>query len=77
LNILFAFLPVPLVPQTIWRAVAEDFAPFDVDVTTEHLGDEERLGNDFGTGSGLRVAVGGSSRDWYGAAAGGVAYVVS
>jgi hypothetical protein len=59
----------------IWRAVAEDFAAFDVDVTTEYPGSEIAIGNPGGTGPGMRVAIGGSSLDWYGAPAGGVAYV--
>ncbi|KAI8466593.1 MAG: hypothetical protein J3K34DRAFT_524386 [Monoraphidium minutum] len=53
---------------TIWRAVAEDFAAFDVDVTTE---DNGVVLADRGT----RCVIGGSSYDWYGAGAGGVAYV--
>jgi hypothetical protein len=52
----------------IWRSVSEDFAPWDVDVTTEDPGDAYLATN------GLRVAIGGSSTDWYGSA-GGVAYV--
>ncbi|KAI8464004.1 MAG: hypothetical protein J3K34DRAFT_462145 [Monoraphidium minutum] len=53
---------------TIWRAVAEDFAVFDVDVTTE---DNGVVLADRGT----RCVIGGNS-DWYTAAgAGGVAYV--
>jgi hypothetical protein len=53
----------------IWRAVAEDFAAFDVDITTEEPTDPLRIGS--------RAVIGGSSYDWYGAGAGGVAYVVS
>jgi hypothetical protein len=53
----------------IWRAVAEDFAAFDVDITTE----EPAAGVNIGS----RAVIGGSSYDWYGAGAGGVAYVVS
>ena len=60
---------------SIWRAVAEDFAPFDVDVTTEYPGSEDLIGKTDGTGPGIRVAIGGSSYDWFGAGAGGVAYV--
>jgi hypothetical protein len=62
---------------SIWRAVAEDFAPFDVDVTTEYPGSEQLIEKSDGTGHGIRVAIGGSSYDWYGAGAGGVAYVGS
>jgi hypothetical protein len=62
--------------QYIWQRVAEDFAPFNVDVTTEHLG-EEALANAGGkdTEWGTRVAIGGSNKDWYGGGAGGVAYI--
>jgi hypothetical protein len=52
----------------IWRAVSEDFAPWDVDVTTEDPGAAYIAAN------GIRVAIGGASTDWYGSA-GGVAYV--
>ncbi len=58
----------------IWQRVTEDFAPFNVDVTTE-------LPASFADGVSLRVAIGGSSADWYepqgGGPAGGVAYVNS
>ncbi|KAF6265655.1 hypothetical protein COO60DRAFT_1633443 [Scenedesmus sp. NREL 46B-D3] len=55
----------------IWRAVSEDYAPFDVDVTTKDPGDAALRG------AGVRVIIGGSSADWYGASAGGVAWVGS
>lgn len=64
--------------QQIWRQVAEDFAPFDVDVTTEEPGEGE-LGYS-GPGDnlwGMRVAIGGTSTDWYKGGAGGVAFVGS
>ena len=63
----------------IWRSVADDFAAFDVDVTTEYPGSEAAIGNPGGTvsGAGMRVAIGGSSYDWYGAGAGGIAYTGS
>jgi hypothetical protein len=41
----------------IWRGVAEDFAPFDVDVTTEEPTDPNWIKH------GARVAVGGSPSD--------------
>lgn len=53
----------------IWARVAEDFAPFQINVTTENPGN-------FSNGVGLRIAIGGSY-DWYGSPAGGVAYVNS
>ena len=54
--------------QEIWARVAEDFAPFNVDVTTVDPGD-------FSNGNGLRVAIGGDG-SWIGPY-GGVAYVNS
>jgi hypothetical protein len=62
--------------QRIYQRVMEDFAPFDVDVTTEFPG-IERLRRS-GTGDtqwGIRVVIGGNG-SWYGSA-GGVAYVGS
>lgn len=64
--------------QDIWLRVAEDFAPFDVDVTTEDPG----VANIVRSGStdtiwGIRVCVGGSSADWLGQSAGGIAYINS
>jgi hypothetical protein len=53
--------------------VAEDYAPFDIDVTTEEP--PFPLGFLNGGGPGMRVVIGGSSRDWYGPSAGGLAYV--
>lgn len=41
----------------IWRSVAEDFAPFDVDITTEDPGDVVMAANS------TRVAIGGSYND--------------
>ena len=45
----------------IWRAVAEDYSPFDIDITTEYPGSEGLLGNSATTGGGMRVAIGGSA----------------
>jgi len=42
----------------IWRAVAEDYAMFDVDVTTADPGPAV-----MSSGNALRVAIGGSSSD--------------
>jgi len=60
--------------QFIWQRVAEDFLPFGVNVTTEDPG-EAALVNAGGKDDrwGVRVAIGGSSSDWYGSSAGGVA----
>jgi hypothetical protein len=65
--------------QYIWQRVAEDFIPFNVNVTTQAPADINDLIKS-GTGDtrwGVRVAIGGSSYDWFGAGAGGVAYVGS
>jgi hypothetical protein len=64
--------------QYIWQRVAEDFSPFNVNVTTKAPTDLNDLIKS-GTGDtrwGIRVAIGGSSTDWYGSA-GGVAYLDS
>ncbi len=64
--------------QYIWQRVVEDFAPFNVDVTTEDPGVEAlRRANTSDLNYGVRVCIGGSSYDWYGAGAGGVAYLNS
>jgi PKD repeat protein len=64
--------------QSIWQRIAEDFAPFDVDVTTQDPGLEAlRKTTTSDTQFGVRVCIGGSSYDWYGAGAGGVAYLNS
>ncbi len=63
---------------SIWQRVTEDYAPFDVDVTTEDPGVEAlRKTTSTDTQFGVRVCIGGSSYDWYGAGAGGVAYLNS
>ena len=54
--------------QEIWARVAEDYAPFNVDVTTIDPGS-------FGNGQAVKLAIGGNYSDWFGQAAGGVAYV--
>jgi hypothetical protein len=54
--------------QQIWARVAEDYAPFNVDVTTIDPGS---LANKVVA----HIAIGGSASDWYGSSAGGVAYV--
>ena len=63
---------------SIWQRVAEDYAPFDVDVTTQDPGVEAlRKTTTTDAQFGVRVCIGGSSYDWYGAGAGGVAYLNS
>jgi len=63
---------------SIWQRVAEDFAPFDVNVTTVDPGIEAlRRTNSSDNQFGVRVCIGGSSYDWFSAGAGGVAYLNS
>ncbi|MEH1839070.1 MAG: VCBS repeat-containing protein [Nostoc sp.] len=65
--------------QYIWQRVAEDFSPFNVNVTTQapaDINDLIKSGSD-DTRWGVRVAIGGSSYDWYGEGLGGVAKVGS
>jgi hypothetical protein len=69
--------PFATLQVSIWRAVAEDFAPFNVDVTTEEPASVEALRR-VGTGDtqwGIRVVIGGSCTDWYSGGCGGVAYL--
>lgn len=64
--------------QDIWLRVAEDFAPFDVDVTTEDPGVDALVrSGSADTTWGIRVCIGGSSSDWLGQGAGGIAYINS
>ena len=53
--------------REIWTRVSEDYAPFNIDVTTIDPGSA--------TSGIARVAIGGHYSDWYGSSAGGVAYV--
>ncbi|MEX2175037.1 MAG: choice-of-anchor D domain-containing protein [Pirellulaceae bacterium] len=54
--------------REIWARVAEDFSPLNIDVTTIDPGSlADRVV--------AHLAIGGSSYDWYGASAGGVAYI--
>jgi Calx-beta domain len=62
--------------QYIWQRVAEDYLPFDVDVTTQDPGSAALTKSGSGDSAwGIRVAIGGNG-SWYGSA-GGVAYVGS
>ncbi|HEX5105711.1 MAG TPA: choice-of-anchor D domain-containing protein, partial [Pirellulaceae bacterium] len=54
--------------QEIWARVAEDFAPFNINVTTVEP-------PSFANKVAIRVAIGGNYSDWFCPAAGGVAYV--
>ena len=56
--------------KEIWLRVAEDYAPFDVDITTEDISDSTLLAN-----KGMRAVITQTS-SWYGSA-GGVAYLES
>ena len=54
--------------REVWARVAEDYAPFNIDVTTIAPGSlADRVV--------AHVAIGGNWSDWYGSTAGGVAYV--
>jgi len=62
--------------QDVWRRVSEDYAPFDVDVTTADPGIEAIRRTSYADSRyGVRCVIGGSSMDWLGSPAGGVAYV--
>ncbi|QDT54535.1 hypothetical protein Pan44_25680 [Caulifigura coniformis] len=62
--------------QLIWERVAEDFAPFDVNVTTQDPGTAAIVKSGAGDSAwGVRVVVGGSYGDWFGESSGGVAYL--
>lgn len=61
----------------MWQRVAEDFAPYEVNVTTEDPGVEGLRWTSGGdVHYGIRVCIGGSSTAWYGSA-GGVASLSS
>lgn len=64
--------------EAIWFRVVEDYAPFNIDVTTVEpsvLAAGTPIDN--ANGIALRVAIGGESTDWYGSGIGGIAYVNS
>ena len=64
--------------QRIWERVAEDYIPFDVDVTTEDPGAAALMKSGaFDEEWGVRVVIGGDSSDWFSPGAGGVAYIGS
>ena len=64
--------------QYIWERVVEDYLPFEVDVTTEDPGVAALIKSGGGdTEWGTRVVIGGSSYDWVGVGAGGIAYLDS
>ncbi|HEV8159725.1 MAG TPA: PKD domain-containing protein [Pyrinomonadaceae bacterium] len=60
--------------QYVWQRVAEDYAPFDVDVTTQDPGDNAIIRSSASDLQyGTRVVI--SPTNWYGPGIGGVAYV--
>ena len=62
--------------QSIWQRVAEDYAPFAIDVTTQDPGIEALRRADSGDVTyGVRVVIGHNT--WYNANAGGVGYIGS
>jgi len=64
--------------QEIWKRVSEDYAPWEVDVTTAEPPLESlRKTSSTDTAYGIRMVIGGSSYDWLGVGAGGVAYIGS
>jgi len=63
--------------QYIWQRVAEDFIPFDVDVTTQDPGVESLIKRGpTDTQYGIRVCIGGNSA-WTGSSIGGIAQPAS
>ncbi len=63
--------------QAIWQRVAEDFLPFDVNVTTQDPGSAALTKSGSGDSAwGVRVVIGGTGT-WYASNVGGVAYVGS
>jgi len=62
----------------IWLRVSEDFAPFNVNVTTSEPSANALIRSSINDASyGVRVCIGGSSSDWYGEPVGGIAYLGS
>lgn len=62
--------------QSIWKRVAEDYAPFAIDVTTQDPGVEAlKKSSSSDTAYGMRVVI--SPSNWYKATAGGTAYIGS
>jgi|GEM_PF-2210374 len=63
--------------QQIWQGVADDYAIFDVDVTTEDPGDAKLERSSLSDSEyGMRACIGGSQADWlYSPGTAGIAYV--
>jgi hypothetical protein len=63
--------------EAVWRIVAEDFAPFDVDVTTVDPGEDALQHSGAGDVEyGTRIVIS-PTDDWFGDGYGGVAYIGS
>ena len=63
--------------EAVWRIVAEDFAPFNVDVTTQDPGADALRSSGRGDAEyGTRIVIS-PTDEWYGDGYGGVAYVGS
>ncbi|WP_197453423.1 SdrD B-like domain-containing protein [Caulifigura coniformis] len=75
----YAFSDIELATiQAIWQRVAEDFAPFDVNVTTIEPSSADLVRSGVGDDRwGMRVNIGGSYMDWLRQKAGGIAIVGS
>ncbi len=64
--------------QRIWQRVVEDFAPFDVNVTTREPSVEDLRNSGGGDNRwGIRVVIGGTNDQWLKLPAGGIAYIGS
>jgi len=64
--------------QRTWQRVVEDFAPFDVNVTTADPGVANLINSGAGdTRWGIRVVIGGDNDQWLNMSAGGIAYLNS
>jgi len=62
----------------IWLRVSEDFAPFDVNVTTSEPSLDKLIKSDSNDASyGVRICVGGSYSDWLNVKCGGYAFIGS
>ncbi len=63
--------------QDIWKRIAEDFAPWEIDVTTEEPPSASLVkSGTTDTAYGMRMVIGGNS-NWLGGPSGGIAYIGS
>jgi hypothetical protein len=56
--------------KEVWARVAEDYAPFNINVSTDYYGS-------FANGKGLQIAIGGDNMDWLKADASGISSIGS